>query len=78
MLDQKEVWLNTLKTSTPQEGFELAIKLSRMGVKSTQPNIEILKSLRPKYANDALGLTTASQVIALNFQTVSAANNYWK
>lgn len=26
-------WLTSLKTNTPQEGFELAIKLSQMGVK---------------------------------------------
>lgn len=72
------IWLESLLTKTPQEGFELAIKLSRMGVKSTQPDMEVLKKLRPVYANDASGLTAASQVIALNFQTISAANNYWR
>jgi len=78
MSDQKEFWLKSLKTSNPQEGFELAIKLSRMGVKSTQPDVEVLKKIRPEYANDASGLTAASQVIALNFQTISAANDYWR
>lgn len=77
-MKQPEIWLPSLLTSNPQEGFELAIKLSRMGVKSTQPDMEVLKKLRPAYANDAFGLTAASQVIALNFQTISAANNYWK
>lgn len=72
------IWLESLLTKTSQEGFELAIKLSRMGVKSTQPDMEVLKKLRPEYANDASGLTAASQVIALNFQTISAANNYWR
>lgn len=72
------IWLESLLTKTPQEGFELAIKLSRMGVKSTQPDMDVLKKLRPDYANDASGLTAASQVIALNFQTISAANNYWR
>ena len=71
-------WLTTLTTSTPQEGFELAIKLSRMGVKYTQPDMEVLKRLRPEYANDADGLTAASHVVALNFQTVAAANDYWR
>lgn len=33
MADQ---WLTTLSTNTPQEGFELAITLSRRGVKYTQ------------------------------------------
>lgn len=59
--------MSSLKTATPQKGFELAIKLLRMGVKYTQPDIKILKELRIDYANDASGLTTASQVIALNF-----------
>ncbi|MEO7587136.1 MAG: hexameric tyrosine-coordinated heme protein [Arachnia sp.] len=71
-------WLTTLTTSTPEEGFELAIKLSRMGVKYTQPDMEVLKRLRPEYANDADGLTAASHVVALNFQTVAAANDYWR
>lgn len=77
-MGQKEIWLHSLQTETPQEGYELAIKLSRMGVKSTQPDMEVLKKLRPEYANNATGLTMASHVIAVNFQTVSAANNYWK
>lgn len=75
---QNEIWLKSLITDSPQEGYELAIKLSRMGVKSTQPDIEVLKRLRKDYANDASGLTAASHVIAVNFQTVSAANNYWR
>lgn len=72
------IWLESLLTKNPQEGFELAIKLSRMGVKSTQPDMDVLQKLRPDYANDASGLTAASQVIALNFQTISAANQYWR
>lgn len=75
MADQ---WLPSLITDTPQEGFELAITLSRRGVKSTQPDVEVLHKLRPEYANSADGLTAASQVIAINFQTVAAANNYWR
>ncbi len=77
-MSNQELWLPSLKTENPQAGFELAIKLSRMGVKSTQPDVEVLKRLRPDYAEDAMGLTAASQVVALNFQTVAAANNYWK
>lgn len=73
-----DTWLTTMITATPQEGFELAITLSRRGVKYTQPDMETMKSLRPEYANSADGLTAASQVIAINFQTVAAANNYWR
>ena len=73
-----DTWLTSLITATPQEGFELAITLSRRGVKYTQPDAEVLHQLRPQYANDPTALTAASQVIAINFQTIAAANNYWK
>lgn len=70
-------WFKSLKTATPQEGFELAIKLSQKGVEYTQPSEAIRKKLRPKYSRDADDLIAATQVIAVNFQTVAAANNYW-
>lgn len=73
-----EPWLATLLTDTPEDGFALAVKMSRMGVKTTQPDTDVLHKLRPEYANDADSLTAASQVVALNFQTVAAANNYWR
>ncbi|MDO5678125.1 MAG: hexameric tyrosine-coordinated heme protein [Propionibacteriaceae bacterium] len=75
MADQ---WLTSLITPDPQAGFELAITLSRRGVKYTQPDTEVLHRLRPVYAESADSLTAASQVIAVNFQTVAAANNYWR
>ena len=71
-------WLPSLICSTPEEGFDLAIKLSRMGVKKTQPNDIIREQLRAVYEEDAAILTHASQVVAVNFQTVSQANNYWR
>ena len=73
-----DAWLTTLITATPQEGFELAVTLSRRGVKYTQPDVNVLKELRADYAHSADSLTAASQVIAINFQTVAAANNYWR
>lgn len=71
-------WLTSLITETPQQGFELAITLSRRGVKYTQPDTEVLHKLRAQYANDPDALTAASQVIAIHFKTVAAANNYWR
>lgn len=71
-------WLTSLKTDTPQEGFELAITLARKGVAYTQPDPDVRDALRPKYANDPDSLTLASQVIAIHYQTVAAANNYWR
>lgn len=71
-------WLNSLLTEDAQQGYELAIKMSRMGVKYTQPSDEIRGKLRPDYGENADSLIASSQVIAINFQTVAAANNYWR
>lgn len=43
----------------------------------TQPDEKIRELLRPVYATNADSLTFASQVVAIHFQTVAAANNYW-
>lgn len=71
-------WISSLQTDTPQQGFELAITLARKGVAYTQPSAEVREQLRDAYANNANSLTHASQVIATHYQTVTAANNYWK
>lgn len=68
----------TLITATPEEGFALAVKLSQKGVSSVQKDADVRKKLRPDYANDADDLIAVSQVVAINFQTVAAANNYWR
>jgi hypothetical protein len=73
-----DVWLPSLKTDTPQTGFELAVKLSRMGVKVTQPSDEVRSHLRAAYEQDSAQLIASSRVIAAHFQTVAAANNYWR
>ena len=70
-------WLPSLKTATPEQGFDLAIKLSRMAMKKTQPDDAAREKMRPDYANSADSLTQVSQVVATNFQTVAAANGYW-
>lgn len=70
--------LQSLITATPAEGFELALMLSRRGVTSTQKDKTILRSQRPEYAADAAKLIAASQVVAIHFQTIAAANNYWR
>lgn len=70
--------LRSLTTRTPQEGFDLAVTLSQMGVLVTQASEEIRELLRPVYSTNADSLIAVSQVIATNFQTVAAANNYWR
>jgi hypothetical protein len=73
-----DVWLHSLKTATAQEGFELATKLARIGVKLTQPSAEVRDKLRAAYDHDSSQLIASSQVIAIHFQTVAAANDYWR
>jgi hypothetical protein len=73
-----ETWLVSLRTATPQEGFELATKLARVGVKVTQPSAEIRDKLRAAYEQDTTQLIASSQVIATHFQTIAAANDYWR
>lgn len=73
-----EPYLPTLITETPEEGYQLAIKLSRLAVRFTQPDGAVRERLRPAYAENADSLTEVSKVVAINFQTVAAANNYWR
>lgn len=74
----KMSWLPSLITETPEEGFQLAIKLSRMAVKYAQPDDKIRAELREIYERNADSLTMVSQVVATNFQTVALANNHWR
>lgn len=71
-------WLPSLITDSPEAGFQLAITLSRKGVGFTQTDPAVRERLRPGYAEDADSLTAASHVIAVNFQTVAQANNFWR
>ena len=68
----------SLITETPQDGFALAIRLSRLAVKAAQPDVEVLKKLRPIYSTNADSLIASSQVVALHFQTIAAANDHWR
>lgn len=69
---------NSLVTKTPEEGRELAIKMSRLIIKATQPDAEIREKLRPIYVEDAAMLIAVGQVVATEFATIAAANNYWR
>ena len=71
-------WLPTLKTATPEEGYDLAVKLARVAVKLTQPDAAVRERLRPGYAEDADALVAISGVVATHFATVDAANDYWR
>jgi len=77
-MENKEIWLESLITATPQEGGELAIKMSRKSIAAIQTDPEIRKSLRANYASDTAQLIASAQVIATEFQTIAQANNFWK
>jgi len=68
----------SLITATPEEGFQVALRLARLGVTETQPNREVLKEGRKEYSKDPDSLIAASHVVAVHFQTVAAANDYWR
>ena len=69
---------NTLITQTPEEGRALAITIARHSVHAMQKELEVLKSGRAQYAHDPYGLIAASHVVAVEFATIAAANNYWR
>ena len=68
----------TLKTATPEEGRALAMKIARHTIHNIQPDLEVLKGGRPNYSTKPEALIAAGQVVAIEFQTIAAANNYWR
>lgn len=69
---------NSLITNSPEEGRQLAVKMARLVIKVTQPDAEVREKLRPIYANDPAMLLAVGQIVATEFATIAAANNYWK
>ena len=69
---------NMLATNTPEEGRALAVMLARNSIHAMQGELETLKAGRAQYAHDPYGLIAASHVIAVEFATIAAANNYWR
>lgn len=69
---------NTLITKSPEEGRALAVKMSRLIIKITQPDAEAREKMRPTYANDAAMLIAIGQTVAAEFATIAKANDYWR
>ncbi|NJD64808.1 MAG: hypothetical protein FIB00_06135 [Chloroflexi bacterium] len=69
---------NTLITPDPESGRELALKIARLTIKAIQPSDDMRAALRPGYAGNADSLTAAAHVVAIEFATIAAANNYWR
>lgn len=69
---------NTLITATPEAGRELAIAMARKTIGAIQTDAEVRAGLRPDYATNAESLTAAAHVVAVEFATIAAANDYWR
>lgn len=69
---------NSLITDSPEAGRQLALKMARLVIKATQPDEGVRNQLRDVYASDATALIQVGQVVALEFATIAAANNYWR
>jgi hypothetical protein len=69
---------NTLITSTPEEGRALALMLARHTIHAMQNQLEVLQSGRAQYSHDPYGLIAAGHVVATEFATIAAANDYWR
>jgi hypothetical protein len=68
----------SLLTKTPEEGRALALTLARHTIHNIQPDLDVLKGGRPDYSTRPDSHTTAAHVVAIEFQTIAAANNYWR
>ena len=69
---------NSLIVATPEDGRALAILMARHSIHAMQKELEVLVSGRAQYAHDPYGLIAASHVVAVEFATIAAANNYWR
>ncbi len=69
---------NSLKCATPEEGRQLAINLALQTTFAIQPDEKVQEIIRDAYASNPEGLLAASAVVATEFATVAAANNYWR
>jgi hypothetical protein len=69
---------DSLLTETPEAGRQLAVKMARLIVKFTQPDAAKREALRDVYANDPGMLIALAQVVATEFATIAAANDYWR
>ncbi|UPO76304.1 MULTISPECIES: hexameric tyrosine-coordinated heme protein [Arthrobacter] len=69
---------NSLITESPEAGRRLAMDMALHSIYAIQPDDEVLKTGRQVYATDPDELIASSQVVALEFATIAAANHYWR
>ena len=68
----------TLLTATPEQGRALAFAMARHSIHNIQPDLDVLKGGRPTYSTSPDSLIAAGHVVAVEFQTIAAANDYWR
>lgn len=73
-----EDYMPSLITKTPLEGRLLAIKIVRKTIGTIQQDAEIKRTVREKYQDDPQLLIYSAELVALEFQTIAIANNYWR
>lgn len=71
-------YMSSLITKTPLEGRMLAIKMVRKTVGAIQGDSKIKQAVRKKYQDDPKLLMYAVELVAIEFQTIAIANNYWR
>lgn len=68
----------TLITESPAAGRALALAIARHTIHNLQPDPDVLISGRAIYSASPDSLIAAGHVVALEFQTIAAANDYWR
>jgi hypothetical protein len=68
----------TLITADATAGRALAFTLARHSIHNIQPDLDVLKGGRPNYSTSPDSLIAVSQVVAIEFATIAAANDYWR
>lgn len=77
-MEKTENYVPTLITDTPLEGRKLAVTLARKSIAAIQTDAEVRKKLRDDYATDTKQLIASAEIVAIEFQTIAQANNFWR
>jgi|SRR5690606_19671592 len=71
-------YVPSLITDTPLEGRQLAITLVRKTIGSIQKDADAKRRVRERYEEDPMMLMRAAELVALEFQVIAEANDYWR
>lgn len=71
-------YVPSLITDTPLQGRQLAITLVRKTIGSIQKDGDAKRRVREQYEEDPMMLMRAAELVALEFQVIAQANDYWR